>query len=46
MPRTSQAILNLRMMEMAGRWDEFWDHPDLPARLAPEPANTNSLRTA
>ena len=46
LPRTSQAILNLRMMDLAGRWDEFWDHPDLPARLAPELANTNSLRTA
>jgi len=46
LPRTSQAILNLRMMDLAGRWDEFWDHPDLPARLAPELANTNSLRAA
>jgi hypothetical protein len=46
LPRTSQAILNLRMMDLAGRWDEFWDHPDLPSRLAPELANTNSLRAA
>ncbi len=31
---TSQAIFNLRMMVLAGRWTEFWSKPDLPSLLA------------
>jgi hypothetical protein len=27
---TSAAVLNLRMLELAGRWDEFWGQPSLP----------------
>jgi len=42
----SQAILNLRMMDLAGRGDELWDHPGLPSRLAPELASTNRSRAA
>jgi len=26
---TSQAIANLRMLDLVGRWDEFWRHPAL-----------------
>jgi hypothetical protein len=31
---TSQAIFNLRMMILAGRWDTFWSQADLTSRLA------------
>ena len=31
---TSQAILNLRMLMLSGRWDEFWSQPDLMTQLA------------
>lgn len=31
---TSQAIFNLRMMALAGRWTEFWSSKDLPSLLA------------
>ncbi len=27
LPETSQAILNLRMLRLCGRWDEFWSDP-------------------
>lgn len=30
---TSQAIFNLRMMQIAGRWSEFWNQPDLTELL-------------
>jgi hypothetical protein len=26
----SQAILNLRMLGLSGRWEEYWSRPDLP----------------
>src|SRR5690606_40278473 len=26
---TSQAVFNLRMLRLCGRWDEFWQQPDL-----------------
>lgn len=44
---TSQAIFNLRMMVLAGRWAEFWSRADLPALLirAFKPANDNDNRT-
>ena len=32
---TSQAILRLRMLQLSGRWEEFWSQPDLDAKLAP-----------
>jgi hypothetical protein len=31
---TSQAIFNVRMMRLAGRWDEFWSQADLTEQLA------------
>jgi hypothetical protein len=30
---TSQGVLQLRMLELSGRWDEFWKRPDLPEHL-------------
>lgn len=30
----AQAILNLRMLTLSGRWEEFWARPDLAPRLA------------
>jgi hypothetical protein len=30
---TSQAIFNLRMMAMVGKWGEFWNQPDLTDQL-------------
>jgi hypothetical protein len=30
----AQAILNLRMVALSGRWQPFWDQPDLAARVA------------
>jgi hypothetical protein len=32
---TSQAILRLRLLQLSGRWEEFWSQPDLDAKLAP-----------
>lgn len=29
---TAQAVLNLRMLKLSGRWDDFWSRPDLPER--------------
>lgn len=34
----AQAILNLRMLQLSGRWNEWWNQPDLPARLAAKEA--------
>ena len=28
-PESAQAIVNLRMLDLVGRWDEFWSLPDL-----------------
>jgi hypothetical protein len=33
-PEVAQAILNVRMLALSGRWDEFWSQPDLAARVA------------
>ena len=33
LPETSQAVFNLRMLELVGRWNEFWDQPDLTTLL-------------
>jgi hypothetical protein len=33
LPETSQAIFNLRMMDLCGRWDEFFQQDDLPRQL-------------
>lgn len=33
-PEVAQAILNLRMLTLSGRWDEYWALPDLAARVA------------
>ena len=30
---SSQAILQFRMLELSGRWDEFWSRSDLQARI-------------
>ena len=30
---TAQAVLNLRMLKLSGRWDDFWTRPDLLDRL-------------
>lgn len=31
---TSQAVLQFRMLELSGRWDEFWSQRDLALQLA------------
>jgi hypothetical protein len=33
LPETSQAIFNLRMLDLCGRWDEFWKQPDFYDKL-------------
>ena len=33
LPETSQAIFNLRMLDLCGRWDEFWQQPDFYEQL-------------
>jgi len=33
LPETSQAVFNLRMLRLSGRWDEFWTQPTLTAQL-------------
>ncbi len=33
LPETSQAIFNLRMLELNGRWDEFFQQPDFYDQL-------------
>jgi hypothetical protein len=33
LPETSQAVFNLRMLRLCGRWDEFWRHDDISSRL-------------
>ena len=30
----AQNVLNIRMLTLSGRWDEFWSQPDLAARIA------------
>jgi hypothetical protein len=30
---TSQAIFNLRLLQLSGRWSEFWKQPDLTCQL-------------
>ena len=45
MRETSQAIFNLRMMVLAGRWRAFWDQPDVTQQLAASfaaPANDDA----
>lgn len=32
--RTSRSIFALRMLVLVDRWDEFWEQPDLAARLS------------
>jgi len=34
LPETAQAIFNLRMLALVGRWDEFWNQPDLEHHLS------------
>jgi hypothetical protein len=31
---TSQAVFNLRMVQLVGKWDAFWGQPDLMPKLA------------
>ena len=33
LPETAKAIFNMRMMALAGRWDEFWNQPGLADQL-------------
>ena len=33
LPETSQALFNLRMLNLCGRWDEFWHQPGLTEKL-------------
>lgn len=33
-PQVAIAILNARLLALAGRWDDFWAQPDLAAQLA------------
>ncbi|MCU0690504.1 MAG: hypothetical protein MUF54_03805, partial [Polyangiaceae bacterium] len=30
---TPHAILQLRMLQLSGRWDQYWQQPDLMAQL-------------
>ncbi len=51
LPETSQAIFNLRMLRLCGRWDEFWAQPALTSALVgafrkPTPANQNAHQQA
>ena len=41
---SSQAILHFRMLELSGRWREFWDRPDLGSHIADAFAATPRLR--
>ncbi len=34
-PENSLALVNLRLLDLVGRWDEFWHHPDLNSLLRP-----------
>ena len=36
---TSQAVFNLRMLRLCGRWDEFWQQPDLTQHPAALPGD-------
>jgi hypothetical protein len=31
---TSQAVFDIRMMQLVGKWDEFWSRPELQTQLA------------
>jgi len=31
---SSQAVLQFRMLELSGRWREFWDRPDIASHIA------------
>lgn len=42
LPETSQAVFNLRMLELAGRWDQFWGQPGLSTQLVRAFGATNS----
>ena len=46
---TSQAIFNLRMLQLAGRWKEFWGHkaitPLLVRAFAPKPDEATTKMT-
>ena len=33
LPETAQAVFNLRMLALVGRWDEFWNQPALADHL-------------
>lgn len=33
LPETALAILNLRLMQLAGRWEDFWTGPEITQRL-------------
>ena len=33
-PQVAEAILNLRMLILSGRWNEYWNQPELAARVA------------
>lgn len=37
-PAVATAILNLRMLGMSGRWEEYWEQPGLLGRMASESA--------
>ena len=34
LPETLEAMFRLRMLEIVGRWSEWWQQPDLPDQLA------------
>lgn len=33
LPESARAVFNLRMLALVGRWDEFWNQPDLSHNL-------------
>ena len=43
---TSQAIFNLRMMLLAGRWQSFWDQKGLQPMLTQAPSRSQQAQAA
>ena len=51
LPETSQAVFNLRMLRLCGRWEEFWNQPSLTSCLVdafapPDPGHHEALPEA
>lgn len=42
----AQALLNLRMLQLCGRWEEFWRQPDLARRIVTAAADAGTAAEA